>query len=101
PSQTASMLWLGGEQFARPCATRPAGTIESPCWGNAGVGILERPGFANFDVRVNRRIPLGADGRHSLELRGEAFNMTNTTQFQGIDTTARFDAAGSQINALF
>ena len=39
--------------------------------------------------------------KKTLDLRLEAFNVLNHTQFSGIDTTARFDQVGAQINALF
>jgi hypothetical protein len=61
---------------------------------------MERPGTNNVDMRLTRRFRLWKEGR-SLEFRGEAFNVFNHTQFSGIDTTARFDATGKQINALF
>ena len=95
------MLWLSGTTFMRPAAVRTGGTLEVPYWGNAGAGILTRPGINNWDVRVTRRFNLFSEGKRSLELRGEAYNMLNATQFSNIDTTARFDAAGAQINALF
>ncbi len=101
PSQTAQMTWLGGTEFGRPGPVRTAGSIETTYWGNAGQGILTRPGINNWDVRVTRRFNLFSDGKRSLELRGEAYNMVNATQFSNIDTTARFDATGAQINALF
>jgi hypothetical protein len=39
--------------------------------------------------------------RFRFQLRGEAYNVFNHTQFDGLDTTARFDATGKQINARF
>ncbi len=36
-----------------------------------------------------------------FQFRTELFNAWNHTQFSGIDTTPRFDAAGEQINANF
>jgi hypothetical protein len=100
PSLGATMLWLGGTDFLRPGYPRPTGTIEQPYFGNAGPGILTRPGFANFDARLQRRFNLFSEKR-TLDLRLEAFNALNHTQFSGIDTTARFDQSGAQINALY
>jgi hypothetical protein len=112
PSQSASMTWIGpagcpdpnnctlAQQFARPGPVRATGAIESPYWGNLGVNTFERPGTNNVDMRVTRRFRLFKEGR-ALEIRGEAFNVFNHTQFQNIDATARFDATGAQINALF
>jgi hypothetical protein len=33
-----------------------------------------------------------------LQLRVETYNTFNHTQFSSLDTTARFDAAGNQVN---
>src|SRR2546422_8315413 len=49
-----------------------------------------------FRSRATRRFNLFSDGKRSLELRGEAYNMVNATQFSNIDTTARFDATGDR-----
>ena len=35
------------------------------------------------------------------QLRGEFFNAWNHTQFSNVDSTARFNPAGAQINTLF
>ena len=36
-----------------------------------------------------------------LQFRFETYNTFNHTQFSGVDTAARFDAAGVQTNARF
>jgi hypothetical protein len=36
-----------------------------------------------------------------LQFRMDATNAFNHTQFSGVDATARFDAAGNQINQTF
>jgi hypothetical protein len=33
-----------------------------------------------------------------LQFRGELYNAFNHTQYSGIDSTARFDTAGNQVN---
>jgi len=99
-SETARPDWLGGKEFARPALPRAAGQIEEPYFGNAGVGILRGPGINNWDIRISRRFPFFGE-RRTLEFRGELFNAFNHTQFSGLDTTARFDAQGVQINPLF
>ncbi|HUS05094.1 MAG TPA: carboxypeptidase regulatory-like domain-containing protein [Bryobacteraceae bacterium] len=78
--------------FARPAR----GTF-----GNAGVGILRQPGYSNWDVSVSKRLPIGRDDQRYFQLRGEFYNAFNHTQFSSIDTTARFDATGKQINQNF
>ena len=39
--------------------------------------------------------------RSSAQLRLETYNTFNHAQFSGLDTSARFDAKGVQINPLF
>jgi hypothetical protein len=100
-SEGARMLWLGGENFARPALPRPSGVVEELYWGNVGPGIWRGPGINNWDMRITRRFRLSEKGSRSLEFRGEFFNFANHTQFSGIDSTARFDQQGSQINTMF
>jgi hypothetical protein len=69
-------------------------------FGNAGVNILRGPGVNNFDVAVGKRFPLWSEQRF-LQFRTEFFNAWNHTQFSGLDTSARFDPAGNQVNPTF
>lgn len=69
-------------------------------FGNAGVSILRGPGVNNWDVAIAKRIPLRSEKRY-LRFRAEFFNAWNHTQFSGLDTTARFDPAGAQVNPTF
>ena len=100
PSEGERPNWIGGKEFARPALPRVSGEIEQPIFGNAGVGILRRPGINNHDVRISRRIPFFHE-RRSLDFRFEMFNIFNHTQFSALDTTPRFERDGSQINAMF
>src|SRR4029078_5902210 len=98
------MLWLGpaacggaadcplAQQFARPGLPRATGAIEQTYWGNLGVNTFNRPGINNWDMRLTRRLKIRE--RKTLDLRAEAFNAFNHTQFSNIDTTARFDNVG-------
>jgi len=69
-------------------------------FGNAGVGILRGPGTNNWDLNINKRIPLFAESRY-IQFRTELFNAWNHTQFSGLFSTARFDAQGRQVDANF
>jgi hypothetical protein len=40
-------------------------------------------------------------GARRLQLRWEIYNVFNATQFATVDATARFDAAGNQVNTRF
>ncbi|MFB3776665.1 MAG: carboxypeptidase regulatory-like domain-containing protein [Bryobacteraceae bacterium] len=69
-------------------------------WGNAGNGILRGPGVNNWDLALSKTIPFFSE-RFNLNFRGEFFNAWNHTQFSSVDSTARFNPAGQQINTLF
>jgi hypothetical protein len=54
---------------------------------------MNMPPVNNFDLSLSKSIPLG--GRRRVEIRLDAFNVFNTVQFSGINTTANFASAGS------
>jgi hypothetical protein len=83
------------QRFVRPTAPAP----NVPTLGNAGRGILLGPGINNWDLSIYKRLRLTE--RFSTQLRLETYNTFNHTQFSGVDSSLRFDASGSQINALF
>jgi len=59
---------------------RAAFAVPDPfTFGNLGRHALRGDWFKNFDLSLIRRIPLGEDRR--VELRAEAFNVTNTPTF--------------------
>jgi hypothetical protein len=80
------------EAFARP----PRGDF-----GNAPKDVFRRPGINNWDFTFLKKIPLGSGERRYLQLRWEMYNAFNHAQFQNVDTGARFNAAGDQVNARF
>ena len=84
----------GQYTFFNPAAfARPAvGTL-----GNAGKYSLRGPGINDWDAGLYKNITVKEHYR--FQLRGEAYNVFNHTQFDGLDTTARFDAAGRELNA--
>lgn len=73
--------------FARPAQ----GTL-----GNSAPTIIRGPGVNNWDLALFKSFPIRE--RLSLQFRAEAYNAFNHTQFSSLDTTARFDAQGAQIN---
>jgi len=70
-------------------------------FGNAGVGILRGPGINNWDISLGKKIPVGLGENRALQFRAEAYNAWNHTQFSTLDTAARFNPAGSQVNSTF
>jgi hypothetical protein len=69
--------------------------------GNAAKDLFRLPGTNNWDISVFKNFSFGPEGRIGLQYRLEMYNAFNHTQFTGVDTTARFDASGNQVNALF
>jgi hypothetical protein len=82
--------------FDTSCFARPSGRGD---YGNAPRNAVRRPGINNWNLALFKNIPLG--GRRNVQYRLEAYNVLNSVQFQDIDRTARFDAAGNQINPNF
>jgi len=68
--------------------------------GNLGTNSFRGPGFLNHDLSVYRNLKWE---RVYTQLRFESYNTLNHTQFSGLSTGARFNAAGAteQIDSLF
>jgi hypothetical protein len=110
----ASVLNLGGERRARPNLVgdpelpesqrtidrwfnTDAFTAFSPApqaFGNAGVGIMRGPGYANFDFTLAKDFPIDAHRR--VQFRTEIFNAFNRANF-GPPNIARDSAGFGQI----
>ena len=65
-----------GELFLDPTAySQPTANT----FGNAGVGIVNGAGMVRFDLSLGKRFAI-SESKY-FELRGEAFNLTNTPIF--------------------
>jgi hypothetical protein len=93
-------LSKGEKTFARNFNTDVFERTPSRSFGNAGNGILRGPGLNNWDISLTRRVPLFSESRY-LQFRWEMFNAFNHTQFTGLNSTARFDTTGRQIDSTF
>jgi hypothetical protein len=84
-----------GVRYFNPAAfAEPAiGTI-----GNAGTNVMYGPGYINWDMTLTRRILLGRESR-SLQMKVEAFNVFNHTEFTGVNSGYIFNAQGVNTNA--
>ena len=71
---------------------QPAGYI-----GNLGRNTLIGPGLFTLDVVVERSIRLGAGGDRALQLRLEAFNLTNRVNLALPSSVSLFDARGNYL----
>lgn len=68
-------------------------------FGNAGLGLLRGPGMHNWDMSLTKRFRI-TEQRY-FQFRSEFYNTFNHTQFSSLQTGARFDPAGNQIQANF
>lgn len=68
--------------------------------GNAARTQIRGPGINNWDVAIFKNFPLVGESMR-VQFRWELYNAFNHTQFSGLDTTARFDLAGNQVNTRF
>jgi hypothetical protein len=57
---------------------------------DAPVNYLNRPRVNNWDLSVQKTIPLKAEPAVRLELRVDAFNVFNHTQFNGVNSNIKF-----------
>jgi hypothetical protein len=69
--------------------------------GNAPKDAVRGPGLSNYDLSFYKNFRLGASESRKVQFRFEMYNAFNHTQFTGIDTTSRWDAAGRQVNQRF
>jgi Carboxypeptidase regulatory-like domain/TonB-dependent Receptor Plug Domain len=82
--------WFATENIARP---------EKGVVGNAPKNVFRGPGIHNWDITAFKNIPLRGENGPTLQLRWEIYNVFNHTQYEGVNTAARFDPAGNQVNA--
>lgn len=68
--------------------------------GSSPKDSFRGPGTNSWDITLNKNFPIGRESRY-IQFRFETYNTFNHTQFSGLDTAARFDAAGNQTNARF
>lgn len=69
--------------------------------GSASKDPIRGPGINVFDFSLYKNFPFKGDDRRRLQLRFEFYNLFNHPSFQGVDTSARFDAAGRQVSNTF
>ncbi|MGH9162290.1 MAG: hypothetical protein ACRD2X_20175, partial [Vicinamibacteraceae bacterium] len=86
------------ERAFRTEVVRPP-SLETNRVGTAQEDDLIGPGYLNWDIAINRDIPLG--GMRRLQFRVELYNAFNNVQFSDVDTSAVFDEAGNQIDGQF
>jgi Carboxypeptidase regulatory-like domain len=108
------LKWFSTSSFADPTGPWNGGANQG--FGNAGKDAVVGPGFVNFNWSLYKTIAFREGGLPSLELRFEAFNVFNHTQFGGTSNdgldknsadanfgqvTAAYDARTIQLGAKF
>jgi len=79
--------WFATEAFLNPALMTPG------VFGNLGRNSLVGPGFQNWDISLLKNFHFTE--HRSLQFRAESFNIFNHTNFTGVGTTLRLDAAGN------
>ncbi len=93
PENTTGTQRINSQAFAVPA-------IGSQ--GYASRNYLRLPGTNNFDISVFKKIPLGADGHRFIQLRLEAFNAFNHTQFNNLNMAVQLTTPSGGIgNTVF
>jgi hypothetical protein len=67
--------------------------------GNAAKTVMRGPGINNWDLAFYKNFP--AFEKVRVQFRWELYNAFNHTQFSAMNTAARFDPTGAQVNTLF
>jgi hypothetical protein len=95
--------WFDTSVFSPPAlagqVTDMAGVQQVLALGNVGRRIARGPGIFNTDLALFKNITLA--GGPKVQLRIEAYNVFNHTQFDTVNTSATWDQSGVQTNPAF
>jgi hypothetical protein len=95
------ILPKGERTLGRFFRTDVFGVPPTGTFGNAPRDVIRGPGVNNFDISIFKNIPVYKE-RARFQLRFEAYNAFNHTQFSGVNTSGQFNTAtGQQTNAAF
>jgi len=95
--------WFNTSVFSPPAlaqqVTNLAGVLQVLARGNTPKTFARGPGIANTDLAMFKNFKV----RENLttQLRIEAYNVFNHTQFNAVGTTAQWDQSGAQVNTSF
>ncbi len=93
------VLPKGERTFSRNFRTEVFGPPARGTIGNSAPRPLRGPGINNWDVTIFKDFPIREQVR--FQYRAEIYNFFNHTQFRSLDTAARFDPQGRQVNTRF
>jgi hypothetical protein len=69
--------------------------------GNASKAPIYGPGLNNWDISLFKNFRLGSNEARRMQFRFETYNTFNHTQYDQIDTGARFDQNNNQTNTNY
>ena len=69
--------------------------------GNASKAPLYGPGLNNWDISLFKNFRLGENEARRLQFRFETYNTFNHTQYNSVDTGARFNQQNQQTNTNY
>lgn len=98
-SQRTFDRYFNVNAFAEPQAVNPATCTNAGCppitwlnFGNMTQKPIRGPGRNNWNTSIFKNFVVKE--KVNMQLRGEAYNTFNHTQFSGVDTTITYNAAG-------
>jgi hypothetical protein len=95
--------WFDASVFSPPAlaqqVTDMAGVQRVLALGNAGRTFGRGPGIVNTDLALFKNIDI--TGKLKAQLRIEAYNVFNHTQFDEVNTNPQWDQSGVQMNPSF
>jgi hypothetical protein len=98
-SERTANRWFNAGAFAEPipltAAQCASGTCPAISWtniGNTPQGVLRGPGRNNWNTAIFKNFKISE--RFNAQFRAEAYNTFNHTQYNAIDTTIQYNAAG-------
>ena len=64
---------------------------------DSGINTLRGPGVNNWDISLFKKFKYGESPNHYIQLRMEAYNAFNHTNFAGFNSTAQINPATGQV----
>lgn len=92
------LQWFSKSSFSNPVAPWNGGKNQG--WGDAGKDAVVGPGLLNFNWSLFKTFRFTQKALPSLELRFEAFNVFNHTNFTGVDANST-DSNFGQVTSAY
>ena len=89
----------GGDPLTGFFNTAAFGRPARGSFGDSARNVVRKPSVFNTNFAVFKNVAFTPS--RTAQLRVEIYNLFNQVEFQDVDRTARFDAAGNQINPNF